>query len=484
MKKFFKTLAAVFRANRDSQSQNTFSSMFRTIVRWVQSDNGIVTLLLALGAAVIYMAVGGDPDIITASAVIIGGTAGGKHVSGGPLTTELSQQASPGLLRNDIDERIVKVRPMSTPIDQISRWGGARACGSMKVEYYSVDTKPIVSKLVNEIDAESVTGTSTVSLIVEHPEIFDATETILVPEVEASDRDGNKVGSLVLYVVRGAETANKIEVIPVNNFNDKGQPTIPGMVKGTQLIRMGRAAAELDVQTAQFEALPKKDFNYCQIYKAQVEQSTFQKIANKEVGWGFSDLEESAIVDLRLGMEKNFLFGHRTQIYDPLKKENVYLTGGIWNQTHREFQLPATLDYDSIVAMSRQAFTQNAGSSRKILIGGTALIEQLSKQEHTKVIMAQDKVTRWGIDFTEMVTKFGTLYVVASEIFDQCGHAYDGMIIDPEYITKYCHVPFRTEKLDLRTSGQRNTDAIVITEASCLVLRYPDAHMRIIGYKA
>jgi len=219
-------------------------------------------------------------------------------------------------------------------------------------------------------------------------------------------------------------------------------------------------------------------------YKAQVEQSTFQKIANKEVGWGFSDLEESAIVDLRLGMEKNFLFGHRTQIYDPLKKENVYLTGGIWNQTNREFQLPATLDYDSIVAMTRQAFTQNAGSSRKILIGGTALIEQLSKQEHTKVIMAQDKVTRWGIDFTEMVTKFGTLYVVASEIFDQCGHAYDGMIIDPEYITKYCHVPFRTEKLDLRKSGQRNTDAIVITEASCLVLRYPAAHMRIIGYKA
>jgi hypothetical protein len=70
--------------------------------------------------------------------------------------------------------------------------------------------------------------------------------------------------------------------------------------------------------------------------------------------------------------------------------------------------------------------------------------------------------------------------VLHSEIFDQCGHADDGFVLDPDYMTKYCHVPFHTETLNLRSSGQRNTDAIVITEASCLVLRHPDSHMRII----
>ena len=94
--------------------------------------------------------------------------------------------------------------------------------------------------------------------------------------------------------------------------------------------------------------------------------------------------------------------------------------------------------------------------------------------------MGQNNVTRWGLDFTEIRTKFGTLYVVMSEIFDQCGHASDGLVIDPEYITKYAHIPFSTERLNLRKSGQRNTDAVVITEASCLVLRYPSAHMRIV----
>ena len=58
------------------------------------------------------------------------------------------------------------------------------------------------------------------------------------------------------------------------------------------------------------------------------------------------------------------------------------------------------------------------------------------------------------------------------------------MVIDPEYMTKYVHLPFRTEKIDLRRSGTRNSSAVVITEASCVVLRYPRAHLRVIGSKA
>ncbi len=480
MKKIFKFIISFFRANRDTSSPTSFPAMFRSIYKWVKSDNGIVTMLLALAAVLLYNWAMGDADIITATAMVIGGTASGKHVVRGPLTTSLTDQAAPGLLRNDIDDRIVKIRPMSTPIDQISRWAGARACGSMKVEYYSVDTKPTKSTITGDVDNEVIDDNLTASILVSNPEIFEASETILVPGVMATDADGNDNGALVLYVVKSAETGNKIEVLPVNNFSSKGKKVIPQIAKGQEIIRMGRAATELDVQTPQFQALPKKDHNFCQIFKIQVEQSTFQKIANKEVGWGFSDQEEAAIVDLRQGIEKNFMFGHRTRIYDPAKHEDVYLTGGVWNQTDRTFLLPDTITYETIVEMSREAFTQNAGSNRKILIAGTSLIERLSKQEFSKVIMAQDKVTRWGIDFTELITKFGTLYVVASELFDECGHADDGMIIDPEYITKYCHVPFHTERLDLRKSGQRNTDAIVITEASCLVLRYPQAHIRLV----
>jgi len=110
-------------------------------------------------------------------------------------------------------------------------------------------------------------------------------------------------------------------------------------------------------------------------------------------------------------------------------------------------------------------------------------VEALSKLQFTRTLSAGETMVKWGIEFKELVSNFGTLYVLHSEVFDQCGHSGDGFILDPNYLTKYVHVPFQAEKLDLRASGQRNTDAVVLTEASCLVLRYPNAHIRVTGRK-
>ncbi|MDE6282876.1 MAG: DUF5309 family protein [Muribaculaceae bacterium] len=433
----------------------------------------LVVMAAGIGAGIMLPA---DREGVAMVAVsVVAGVAGkGDHIVDSPLTTDVADTVSPGLLRNEIDDRIVKIRPMSTPLDQISRYGGARLCGSMKVDYYSVDTRPTQDRLKTAYDPGRTPAAGMVHLTVNTPAIFDASTTVMVPEVSSSTG-----GSLVLYVV--SRDATGINVVAVNNFDtDSGEAFVPEIPASATLIRMGRAAAELDVMTPQFEALPKKDTNYCQIFKAQVEQSTFMKIANKEVGWSFSDQEEAAIIDMRLGMEKNFLFGHKAIITDPEKNEQILLTGGIWNQTDNTFEYDSMESEGTLIDLCKRAFTNNAGSSRKVLIGGTGLIGRLHRIEHSRFLSADQTTTKWGLDFTEIHSKFGTLYVLLSETFDQCGMPDGGMVIDPEYITKYSHVPFRTERLNLRQAGVRNTDAIVITEASCLVLRYPGSHLRIV----
>lgn len=405
-------------------------------------------------------------------------TENGVAVLNGPLTTAVTNQNVPDLLKNELDNRVVKIRPMSTPIDQISRWGGTRKAGSMIVDFYSVDTKPIEAKVTNFV--QGFGGENPVSTITVDSNIFQASETLLFPGVEATTRDGKKE-SLILYVT--AAENKTLSVISVNHYNSSaGTNIVPEINEGEKIIRMGKAATELDVQTPQFEALPVKSQNYCQIFKAQVEQSVFQKLADKEVGWTFTDQEEVAIIDMRLGMEKNFLFGSKMRFREPGKQEDVLLTGGIWNQTNHEWKYTSgNFDNNALVEMSRNAFTGNAGSSRKVLIGGSKFIEALHKLEIMRTINSGEVKTKWGIDFTEICTKFGTFYVVLSEIFDQCGHSEDAFVLDPEYLTKYSHVPFRTERLDLRSSGLRNTEAVIITEASCLVLRYPNSHMKIVA---
>ncbi len=270
--------------------------------------------------------------------------------------------------------------------------------------------------------------------------------------------DGNKMsGSLVLYVVSGASDSTPgLQVIVLNpDPSEMEENRLPEIKEGIEVVRMGRAASELDVQTPQFEALPVKSRNFCQIFKAQVENSIYVKLSAKETGWTFSDQEEVAIMDMRMGMEKNFLFGVKTRLTDPVKNDEVLFTGGIWNQA--------------------------GGEETVSLVAGAGLVQTINKLDYNKVVAATETVTRWGIDFNELRSKFGSLYVIHSEIFDQCGHENDGLVIDPQYLTKYSHVPFTVEHLDLKKSGVRNTDALVVTEASCLVLRHPKSHLRILG---
>ena len=416
------------------------------------------------------------------------GTDGGVHISNTPLTTQNISEASPELLRNSIDERIVKIRPMSTPIDQLSRCGNSRHAGSMTVEYYSVDTKQTSAQLTEA--AAGGTGRQRSDNMWCHTiktsadNIFDVSETLLVPSVNGYDASGKVAGPLVLYILSKPESGG-IEVAPVNGKpgSTLGEETfeMPAIPKGAEIVRMGRAASELDVQSPQFSALPRKASNNCQIFKMQVEQSTLARIADKEVGWNFSDQEEAAIIDMRLGMEKNFIFGSRAKLFDPEKNEHIYFTGGIWGQTNKEYLMTRSeVDEKKLVDLCREAFTGNNGSKRKLLLAGSKLMQALSQLEYSKVVSAGETKVKWGIEFKEISSNFGTLYILHSEVFDQCGHENDGFIIDPDYMTKYVHVPFQAENLDLRKSRQRNTDAVVLTEASCLVLRYPNAHMKVI----
>lgn len=400
-------------------------------------------------------------------------------VSGAPLTTVDTEALAPGMLLSDIDRRITKVKPMATPVDQITRHFGARKAGAMNVAYYSVECKPGSDTLETAVAEKTFAANRPLmfTLTPVHTAWFEPTETILLPEVKMDDGNG-----LVLYVVSKSDDLTALNVIPVNPDTRNGLAHVPALAAGTSLVRMGRAASELDVQTAQFEALPTKSENYCQIFKMQVEQSTFQKMADKEVNWTFTDQEEIAVADMRMGMERSFLFGVKANITDPSTHREVRLTGGIWNQAGSEYRCDVSkLTETTLIDICSRAFASSSGSGKKFIFAGTGFVDALSKIETTKVRMASDTYTRYGLQFHEIVSNYGSLFLIYSPIFDMCGHRNDAFIVDPDLVTKYCHIPFRTDTLDLRKAGIRNTDAVVITEASCVVLRQPAAHMRIIG---
>lgn len=78
---------------------------------------------------------------------------GGAGVSNDGIATETGGRATSEAEGNaeyyskEIDQKITKIRPMATPVDQISRYATASKADSFIVKYYSVGTRPVKTHL-------------------------------------------------------------------------------------------------------------------------------------------------------------------------------------------------------------------------------------------------------------------------------------------------------------------------------------------------
>ena len=328
-------------------------------------------------------------------------------MTGEALTTAISSSVTTAangsnFLTNEIDRRIAKIRPMATPIDQLSRQGDVRHVGSMKVNFYTADVKASSSPMSRDMDRADYTKNGagehdTIALAVTDSAIFSVTETIMVPDVNING------SPLTVYVTEIESNMVKGQV--VNEVSTYTTEVVPFVKEGTEVVRMGRAAGELDVQTPQYETLPKRGENYCQIFKMQVEESTLHRLSNKEAQWGFSDQEEVAIIDMRQGMEKNFLFGTKTRLEAAsVSGDDIYLTGGVWNQPGLDTfnYTKGALTEATLISLCRNSFTGGKGSARKILMGGSDFIEALSQLDCRRIVAGRDSMVRWGLEFREI----------------------------------------------------------------------------------
>jgi hypothetical protein len=395
----------------------------------------------------------------------------------------------------DIDRRITKIRPMATPVDQISRYAKAQHSDSFEVKYYSVGTRPISCKTVGEVTAQ-VSGQS-ITLEVDDPNMFTLDDTIRVVGVKgkyddkgvAYDEGDENVPDLVLCVCGRNDSTSQPTVYAVNGNLDSNKQAIyvPAIPAGTTLVRMGKACGELDVQTGRFNNIPTAEVQYCQNFMIQVEQSTFDKIAAKEADWNFSDIEEDGIYDMRLSQENTFLFGVKNVIKHTTKNGMAtWFTGGIWYMAGKDIEVGewdqnakcAVISDDNLVDITKDLFVGTGiGNKRKVLFCGSDMLAAFSKIKSEKFRL-KDTVEVWNLKFKSWDTDFGEVLTIHHELFDANGMADCGFAMDPEYLTKKTHVSWSRNILDLKKAGVRNTDAVVIQEVSCLYLRYGKAHAR------
>ena len=452
----------------------------------------LLTLLMGASSGVMFAEASNLPD-----AGVTNSGAGGTDTPPAGIATETQgrQDGDPDFYAKEIDARIIKIRPMATPVDQISRYAKASKSDSFEVKYYSVGTRPIKCSTSAAVTAQA-TGAS-VELPVDDANMFTLDDTIRVVGVKgkfdekgvAYDANDENTPDLVLCVCGRNESTSMPVVYAVNGNKDSNGATIwvPAIPKGTTLVRMGKACGELDVQTGRFNNIPTAEIQYCQNFMIQIEQSKFDEIAAKEVNWTFSDIEEDGIYDMRLAQENTFLFGVKRIINHPTKDGMAtWFTGGIWYMAGKDIEVgewddvtkETVISDDNLVDIAKDLFVGTGiGNKRKILLCGSDMLAAFSKIKSEKFRL-KDTVEVWNLKFKSWDTDFGEILTIHHELMDANGMSDCGFAMDPEYLTKKTHVSWGRNILDLKKAGIRNTHAVVLQEVSCLYLRYAKAHAR------
>jgi len=427
-------------------------------------------------------------------------TPSGHRGPDGISTETAGRAAEPDLYTKDIDKRITKIRPMATPIDQISRYAKAQPADSFEVKYYSVGTRPIKTTTSSAVTAQA--ANDSIVLPVADTNMFTLDDTIRVVGVKGVYDDKGvayasyitnteSIPDLVLCVC-GRDVSTGKPIVYAVNGNLKTNTTqsiwVPAIPSGTTLVRMGKACGELDVQTGRFNNIPSAQTQYCQNFMIQIEQSTFDKIAAKEVDWNFSDLEEDGIYDMRLAQENTYLFGDK-HVHHHVTKDGMatWFTGGIWYMAGKDIEVGewdsdkgcAVISDENLVDITKDLFVGTGiGNKRKILFCGSDMLSAFSKIKSDKFRL-KDTVEVWNLKFKSWDTDFGEVLTIHHELFDANGMSDCGFALDPEYLSKKTHVSWTRNVLDLKKAGVRNTDAVVLQEVSCLYLRYAKAHARL-----
>lgn len=418
-----------------------------------------------------------------------------------------------------INRRICEMKLESCPIDQILRSASrTNHSKSIVVKYYQIGQRPIRTTLNEAISATSDGAAHTIKPL--NRVVFDSMDTILFPDVMGYKEDGTTRDTLVPLMVRvvAQDVSQNPTVIAINgkkNATLNNRWDLPEIPQGAAMLRLGRAAGEMEVETASYYQLPDPSEQYCQRYIMQVEESIIERMSTKAVDWDFSKQERIAMDDMRGGMERSGLFGVRA-ISRYGKNGNVYTTGGIYWGAGKDIQLghwapkmekgddgtekqvtvkvagdSGTVEkkvYEYVISEKELTNFVNVaiqdagnGSRTKLLFVDNLIYQALSnlKSNRRIIMQTESNYQNWGLDF-EGFNSMGTkIMIYRHDAFNYMGFNGCAFLLDPRYLEKWVFGDWSRKEYNLKDLFVRNSNAVVMEEFSCWTLYFPNAHARV-----
>jgi hypothetical protein len=393
-----------------------------------------------------------------------------------------TRSESPNLVLDQIDKEVVKVRPMNVVLDTIGRnVKSVTQSKSQEIRHYAIDAIDLTTTLNTAHIADNATQ---IALDLKDNTIVANDQTLICIGVKGFIPGTSTQSSkdLILYVT-GKNDAGQPIVKAVNGSGSTG--IIPAIPKDTVIMRAGRALSQTQLQTDAYSGNPTDVGQYMQKFGAQIEEDTLRKIVETEVDWTFSDIEEEAIYDMRRTQNVSYWLGEKNKLHitnsRSKKAEDIYFTEGIWSQAGKQIALgrtTTTLTSADLVKLMKHTFTGNESGTTKLIIYGSDFLEAVENVEFTRNVTVGTKSQAYGLEFSSIISKFGTLQGIHDKTLDDMGMADKAFILDADFLRKWT-MGWQVKDLDFKSNGEKDVDGRSLIEISALVLKNPNAHSRV-----
>ena len=381
----------------------------------------------------------------------------------------------PGHLKNDVSKMVTMIKPDESPIDTILReLQTEEPAEDIQVNFEEVEIRG--RQLV--VDGAVTAGGGSASTDKYKTITMDSTVNIVQGETLITKTILGSNSKPLLLRVEKVTNGTDLVAVPLNT-TDNVMPTI---ADNTVFYRIAPASGELEAQAPSVTQYPDMRFNYCQRHMAQVEESFIRKNVPSRSNFGFEDQNYMRLYDMRNSCEASALFGQKAKIWSEEEKEFIYYADGLYYQAEKELSYTAaSMNNAKWIDWTKALFSDNSGSTDRLLVGGSNLIAEILKIPSVEKQQEAERVELVpGVKVMEVETTFGIVYIKFHKMFDQIGHNDEGLILDMTNIKRRTFQPLKSERLDLKRSGQKNVDARLISEISCLEMRYLDTHRRIV----
>lgn len=427
-----------------------------------------------------------------------GGTAVLTGEKGDAISTWDYRKWSPDLIKDPVERQVIQIRPYANVLDTILSYIGSERINNLEFKYWQIASRSLKYKVgkftqIECADKSRVTG----HLFLVGENQVNPTDNVMI----AGSGNGEE---LVLYVIsteNTTETINGTANTPVQKCvvttdedqvvagtTDSSKWQIPAISYNTDAYLLGRSAGELDTTSPAIEYLPTERKGYAQIFKTEITMSNYAKMADKDVKWDLSEIEEEAMFDYRRTKEKSFLFGRMSKIYDSVKRKDIYRCDGIFrNVLKAQGGIPYTVycgqttqkaANDILTDMMKEVFVGNNGAKERFMLAGSNAVALLTKLMGVinKQQGAMETEVIFGIQWTKIISPFGTLNLVSHPIFDETPFADYALVIDPQFLKKKEVLPMERQEVNGKEHLIVNGDIVIFTETSGVAVYNPKAH--------